>query len=133
MSYSNVKITRSVLSNNGGYRYTSGGAIYARYSNFTLESSRLSNNYAYYSGGAIYMDNVNGNFELQIIDSILNGNIAVTGSGGAIYMYNVNGNFELQIIDSILNENTAGTGSGGAIYIYVYRNSHQVDPVSYQL
>ena len=104
MSYSNVKITRSVLSNNECYLYTSGGAIYAQYSSITLESSRLSNNYVYYSGGAIYMYDANGNYKLQINDSTLNGNRANQRSGGAIYMNNRDGNCEFQINDSMGTE-----------------------------
>ena len=77
-------ITTSTLSNNKASSY-GGGAIYAYYSNVTLESSQLRNNYAHYSGGAIYMSSGIGNFELQINDSILNGNRAYWGSGGAIY------------------------------------------------
>ena len=126
-SYSNVKIIRSVLSNNGANNPQYGGAIYARFSNIILESSRLSNNYAYYSGGAIYMDNGNaGNFELRINDSVLNGNRAYRGSGGAIcinvlhnlYQVWYRTNFDLQISNTQISYNQANQGDGGAIYLY---------------
>ena len=87
-----VVINKSFFSNNTAID-ANGGAIYAYNSNITVDSSEFSNNtvtvtsYRTYSGGAIYVYNRNGDFELQINDTMFFGNRAYRGHGGAIYVY----------------------------------------------
>ena len=88
-------IRKSFFSNNTTY-HVNGGAIYASYSNITVDNSDFSHNLASY------------------------------GSGGAIYIYNGNGDFDLQINDTVLCRNRAFQGNGGAIYVYIYILLEQV-------
>ena len=58
--------------------------ILHNYSNITTDSSEFSNNSAFYaSGGALYMHKGNGDFEVQINDTVFIGNRVHQGSGGA--------------------------------------------------
>ena len=97
VSNSMVVISKSFFSNNTANR-ANGGAIYASNSNITVDSSEFSNNIVTvtvtssrttYSGGAIYVYNRNGDFELQVNDTVFFGNRAYRGHGGAMYVYMV--------------------------------------------
>ena len=87
-----VVISKSFFNNNTNR--ANGGAIYAYNSNITVDSSEFSNNTVTgtsysttSSGGAIYVFSENGDFELQINDTVFFGNRAYQGHGGAIYVY----------------------------------------------
>ena len=101
-----------------------GGAIYAEYSNVTLESSEFSNNYASSSGGAIYIYHYNLDYGIYIHQFQMNNTVVYSNrgyQGGAIYIiynYKRNGNsiFQLEIYNLTASSNSASS-HGGAMYI----------------